>query len=89
MWKLFSQIMGTPTLESLDQFMQGQLGITGNKDMQVVGHDLKCKDLYPFLVSYLSEYSFKPLLDIIHQNRASPFRTPDKMIINKAIHPLD
>jgi len=83
MRKFFTQDIRTNTFEPFNYFMNWYCRISGNKNMHMVRHYFKRKNFNIHLISFVFNNLHKSIFNFTNENRASSFRTPYQMIIQK------
>ena len=66
--------------EQPDQPMITELRIDFHQKMQMVGHDLKFKDVRPMLRRRFVDQFLEPNVGAVHQDFTSIFRAPDDVV---------
>lgn len=81
MRKFFSEKIRTSPFECFNKLMNSHLRRTRNKQMNMVWHYFKCKNINLFFLSNLIKDSHKPFFNLLNKYRSPSLWTPNEMIV--------
>ena len=83
MTKFFTKEAGTGSLETLDNFVNGNDWFGRNEEMNMVWHNFKSQNFNVQFFGFCSDYFIQPVFNLAYKDRPPSFGTPYQMVVQK------